>query len=148
MTEPFRKAIEKLGHELSVYPWELEHARIVYAAIEDTAGHAELTFCPLAMAAYHEGERIDEVLQDPDHREFAEWVNQKRAGIREHLEAESGYTEPEDTKALDRDATLCAAAAVVNDSPQSIERRPLLELDEDTVKDIIHAADDAHYLRQ
>ena len=50
---------------------------------------------------------------------------------------------PEDTRELERDATLYAAAAVVNDTPESVQTGLILDLDEDTINDIVAASDNA-----
>ena len=141
MTEQTRAAIEKLGTDLSMHPWELDRTSIVCPAIDDTEKHAELTFCPLAMAAYMKPDRIDEVLQNPEHKEFAELVNNRRADIREHLKAEGRYAEPEENEELEREATRHAAAAIINDSPHTDETRAILQLEQETIDEIIDAAD-------
>ena len=145
MTYKTRKAIEALGRELRLYPWELENERIVYAALGDTTGFKERTFSPLAMAATLKGDRINELLQDPQHGDFARWIASTRKSILEHLKAENSYRTPEEAKAnrLERDATAYAAASFIDNWPHSVETRLILDLDEDTVNEIAAGSDHA-----
>ena len=144
MTDETRKTIEMLGRELSVYPWELEGGRIVYSALGDVEGHGERSFSPLAMmAATRRVDRINELMRNPEHRHWTDWVTFTRPAIREHLKAEDAHREPETTERLDTDATAYAAAAAIDNWPHSTETGLILDLDEDTVNDIVEASDHA-----
>ncbi len=139
MTNKTRKAIETLGDKLHDYYWQLHSGCIRCIAIDDTEQHSELELCPLAIAVTHTGsERLDTLMQDPEHEAFARSVNDERPDIRDHLHEEQPDAEPE---SLDLEATVYAAAAVVHDIPRATETGLILNLDQDTVRAIANAAD-------
>ena len=78
MSEPTRKAIETLERKLRDYCWALYSGAIRYVAIDGTNHRAEVTLCPPAMAVTHNGDRIDDLMQDPTHRKFTDAVNNER----------------------------------------------------------------------
>ena len=138
MTEPTRKAIETLGRKLRNYHWELYAGSIRCSGIDSNENHADLELCPLAMAITHSGDRIRHLLEDPEHRKFAELVNNEQPHIRKHLEEEDPTAESE---TLDREAALYAAAAIVHEGPRRAEIALILDMDPAVVEHIAHAAD-------
>lgn len=144
MTEETRKAIETLGKQLDMHPWELNCGRIVCTSLEDTHEHGERTICPLAMAAYEQGDRMLELLQDPEHQEFTDWVASVHPGIREHLQAVNHHRTPEHAEDLERDATLHAAAAFVDTFPHNVVTQRILRMHENTIAALVDASDDPH----
>lgn len=138
MTGPTRKAIEMLKKELRDYCWGLYFGSIRYVAIEDTDNHPELRLCPLATATIHRGDRIDALLQDPEHRKLAEAVDRERQHVREHLDEEDPDAAPE---SLDREATLYAAAAILHEGPHRVEIARILDIDPAVVEHLATAAD-------
>ena len=138
MTEPTRKAIETLKKELRDYCWGLYSGSIRYVAIEQTDNHSELRLCPLATATIHHGDRIDALLQDPEHRKLAEAVHREREEIRKHLDEEDPDAAPE---GLDRDATLYTAAVILHEGPRRAEIGRILGIDSAVVEHLATAAD-------
>lgn len=138
MTGPTRKTIETLGRRLRDYRWRLYSGSIRCVGIDSTKHHSELTLCPLAMAVTHEGERIDKLIQDPEHGKLAEAVNTEHPDIRKHLSEDCPDAEPE---SLHREATLYAAAAVLHEGPRRAEIALILNIDPAIVEHLGHAAD-------
>ena len=139
MTRQIRAAIKTLSAKLRDHCWGMYNGTIRCSAIADTEGHAEVTLCPLAMAVTCTGtDRIEKLLDDPEHESFAELVRSARPGIREQLQLEDPRADPE---ILDLDATVYAAATVVHDGPQQPPADVLLDLDADTLRAISSGAD-------
>ncbi|MYD85558.1 MAG: hypothetical protein F4018_12270 [Acidobacteria bacterium] len=138
MTRQTRKAIETLKREFRDYCWGLYFGSIRHAAIEGTDNHSELRLCPLATAAIHRGDRVDALLQDPEHRKLAEAVNREREHVRKHLDEEDPDAPPE---SLDRDATLYAAAAILHEGPHRAEIARILDMDPAIVEHLATATD-------
>ena len=138
MTDETRKAIDTLKNELRDYCWGLYFGSIRCAVIEQTDNHSELRLCPLATAALHRGNRIDELLKDPEHRKLADAVHREREHVRKHLDEEDPDAAPE---SLDRDATLYAAAAILHEGPHRAEIARILDFDPAVVEHLATAAD-------
>ena len=139
MTRQIRAAIKTLSHKLKDHCWGMDNGTIRCSAITDTEGHAEVALCPLAMAVTFTGtDRIEKLLDDPEHESFAELVRSARPGIREQLRLEDPGADPE---ILDLNATAYAAATVVHDGPQQPPAEALLDLDADALRAISSGAD-------
>ena len=138
MTEETRKAIDRLKDELRDYCWGLYFGSIRYAAIKQTDNHSELRLCPLATAAIHRGDRIDALLQDPEHRKLTEAVDREGEEIRKHLDEENPGATPE---SLDRETTLYTAAVILHEGPRTAEIARILDIDPAVAEDLAAAAD-------
>lgn len=140
MKKKTRNAIETLTERLRYEDWELDADNTIRCTgIADTAEHAELRLCPVAAAvAYAPTERIEALLDDPNHETFSSWVKDQAPEIRDHLVKEQRGIEPE---MLDTLTTSYAAASVINNAPEMPEAGIILGLGQKTIERLVNDAD-------
>ena len=138
-TESTKAAIGRLGALLREHEWQMYHGPIRCEVIGETKSRVAVEICPVAMAVTTEPhEHLDAVLKDPRHSKFHQAVEQLLPQTREQLLEEDPDTFP---ATLEAEARVIAAAQVVHEDPKSSVAQALLNVQKDTLNEIVNAAD-------